>query len=55
VILDSLGPGGATDRTFKFSVDITTAVSQTQQRSPGVSAPANTAAYIQSINVINNP
>jgi hypothetical protein len=55
VILDSLGPAGPTDRTFKLSVDITTAFSTTKQRDPGVSHPTNTAAYIQSVSIVNNP
>jgi hypothetical protein len=54
VILDSMGPGGPTDRTFQLSEDVTKLFSDTRQRTE-LTPPSNPAAYIESITIINNP
>jgi hypothetical protein len=54
VLLDSMGPGGPTDRTFILSENVNSLFSDSRQRSVLV-PPSNTAAYIESISIINNP
>jgi len=54
VILDSLGPGGPTDRTFVLSENVNSLFSDTRQRTV-LTPPSNISAYIESISIINNP